>query len=118
MKFSDLMNFRHDESGNIVMEDLVDALPNTPQDVIEQFYADHGRNCFFQEQYRDIEISCLKWELRCLSFNEISDVSVYDRFRDRVDACMKKSKSAIDKNDFMIIGYNQTVVAHWVTTKT
>ena len=44
------MNFSADQAGNIDIDELVLNLPNTPIDVLEQFYRDHGRNEQFQQQ--------------------------------------------------------------------
>lgn len=50
MTFKELMNFSADQVGKLDIDELVLNLPNTPIDVLEKFYRDHGRNEQFQQQ--------------------------------------------------------------------
>ena len=44
------MNFSADQVGKLDIDEPVLNLPNTPIDVLEKFYRDHGRNEQFQQQ--------------------------------------------------------------------
>lgn len=118
MKFSDLMHLSKDDAGNILVDDLVAKLPNTPLDVIEQFYADHGRNYGFQEQYADIDISNLEWILVDLSYSEIAEASIFSDFKDWSDTCALKSQRVALENDWSLIGHNKATVQNWESNRT
>ncbi|WP_429052072.1 hypothetical protein [Aeromonas veronii] len=118
MKFSDLMHLNTDDAGNISIDDLVVKLPNTPLDVLEQFYADHGRNCSFQEQYADVDISNLKWSLVVLSYNEIANASIFSDFKCWSDICSLKSHRVASKNDWSLICHNKLTVQNWESNST
>ncbi|WOD07467.1 hypothetical protein [Marinomonas sp. GJ51-6] len=118
MKFSDLMHLSADDAGNILIDDLVVKLPNTPLDVIEQFYADHGRNYGFQEQYADIDISNLEWTLVGLSYSEIAEASIFSNFKDWSDTCTLKSQGVASENDWSLIGHNKSTVQNWEENRT
>ncbi|PQJ87522.1 hypothetical protein BTO23_15565 [Aliivibrio sifiae] len=113
MKFSKLMEFKADEAGNIDIDELVLHLPNTPLDVIEQFYSDHGRNSQFQEQYENIDISKLKWELVELSYDDIAHTSIFSEFENWSTTCKMKSERVSIDNDWNFIGHNRATVQHW-----
>ena len=44
LKFKELISFPTDQVGKLDIDELILKLPNTPIDVLEQFYNDHGRN--------------------------------------------------------------------------
>jgi hypothetical protein len=113
MKFSELMELKADEAGNIDIGELVHHLPNTPLDVIEQLYSDHGGNSEFQEQYEQIDISKLKWELIELSFDDIACASIFPEFERWSITCAMKSERVSIDNDWDLIGHNRAIVQHW-----
>ncbi|EHK0753585.1 hypothetical protein RG677_004786 [Vibrio parahaemolyticus] len=113
MKFSDLMGLKSDDAGNISIEDLTSKLPETPVDVLEQFYADHGQNSDFQEQYSHLEISCLNWLLCELKYCDIANVTVFPDFESWVNTCTLKSQRVATENDWSLIGHNAATVSHW-----
>lgn len=50
LKFKELISFPTDQVGKLDIDELILNLPNTPIDVLEKFYKDHGRNEQFQQQ--------------------------------------------------------------------
>ncbi|WP_201538719.1 hypothetical protein [Psychrobacter immobilis] len=50
MKFKELISFPTDQVGKLDIDELILNPPNTPIDVLEQFYRDHGCNEQFQQQ--------------------------------------------------------------------
>ncbi|MGL5031412.1 MAG: hypothetical protein ACRC5V_08600 [Aeromonas sp.] len=119
MKFSDLMSLNKDEAGNILIADLKVKLPNTPIDVLEQFYADHGRKYDFQVQYADLNISNLEWSLVALSYNKIAESSIFLDFRHFTNICAKKSEQVALQHDWSKIGsYSQQIIQCWKSENT
>lgn len=118
MRFSDLMDLNADEAGNIVIDDLIANLPNTPLDVLEQLYVDHGRKYEFQEQYSDIDISNLEWSLVDLNYNEIAHASIFTDFQSWSNICAQKSQRVAAENDWKLIGHNKPTVYHWQKNRT
>ncbi|WP_156317097.1 hypothetical protein [Marinagarivorans algicola] len=113
MKFKELMNLSADQAGNIGIDELTLNLPNTPKDVLEQFYRDHGRKYQFQEQYAELDIHNLNWELVSLSFDEMSSASIFPNFQKWVNTCyMKSCRVSTDLNWKLIENTNKTVM-HW-----
>jgi hypothetical protein len=107
------MNLSADQAGNIEIDELILNLPSTPIDVLEQFYRDHGRNYQFQEQYAELEIHNLNWELINLSFDEMSSASIFPDFQGWADTCYSKScRVSIDLN-WKLIGHTEQTVNHW-----
>ena len=52
MQFADLMELPFNERADvIVIGDVGEALPGSPEDVLEQPYVDHGRKEEFQNLY-------------------------------------------------------------------
>lgn len=113
MKFKELMNLRADQAGNIDIDELILSLPNTPMDVLEQFYRDHGRNDQFQAQYAELDIHNLNWELVNLTFDEMSLATVFPSFQKWVHVCyMKSCRVSIDL-EWKLIGHTKQTVMYW-----
>lgn len=118
MKFSDLMSQPY-----CTKTDIVDAkclrvmLPNTPPEVIEQVYSDHGRNPDFQYQYRNINISKLGWQLIELPAERIAACDFYDGFSNWFNGVCARV------NDFHEIGWpcidnRPNVLEYWERNRT
>ncbi|MDH2178240.1 hypothetical protein [Stenotrophomonas sp. GD03654] len=86
MLFSSLMNLSYAESGRIELDALRQALPSTPEDILIQVYADHGRNCAFQKQYGHLDISRIEWQLDRVPAEEIVVCTVWRDFQDWFDS--------------------------------
>ncbi|MBK9497236.1 MAG: hypothetical protein IT475_18065 [Aquimonas sp.] len=118
MKFSDLLDQPYDkDTGIICLDTLCKLLPETPRDVIEQVYSDHGRSSEFQKQYRDIDLLSVEWVSIHIPANEIINASYYDDFerwylvvQARLDEFANKGWPCIDNRS--------EVVANWEEHKT
>ena len=53
MLFRDLMRLKYDDSERIQSHELTRLLPDTPDNVLHDLYADHGRKLEFQDLYGD-----------------------------------------------------------------
>ena len=113
MKFKELMNLSTDQSENININELILNLPNTPMDVLEQFYRDHGRKYQFQEQYAELDIYSLNWEFVDLTFDEMSCTSIFPLFQKWVETCCMKSYRVSVEMDWKLIGHTNQTVEHW-----
>ena len=113
MIFKDLLGIEYDDAGNINQEKLISLLPSTPQDVIEQFYIDHGRKEEFQEQYSDLDISNIYWSEQVLDFDVIKAFIVYPEFVNWVQSCKLRSKLVAVNNNWLKIQNSQDVINYW-----
>lgn len=113
MKFKELINLSGDQVGRIDIDELILNLPNTSVDVLEQFYQDHGRNFQFQEQYAELDIYNLNWEIVNLTFENMSHASIFPYFQKWVDTCCKKSHRVSTDLNWKLIGHTDQTVAHW-----
>lgn len=100
MLFSSLMNLSYAESGRIELDALRQALPSTPEDILIQVYADHGRNCAFQKQYGHLDISRIEWQLDRLPAEEIVVCTVWRDFQNWFDSVAARVSA------FAIQGWN------------
>jgi len=111
--FKDLLDIEHDNAGNINLEKLISLLPPTPEDVIEQFYVDHGRKEELQEQYSDLNIGNIHWQERLLGFDEIRTLNVYPEFDNWVKTCKCRSKVVSVNNDWSKIQNSLEITSYW-----
>ena len=82
MLFSDLLDLPYDiDTGRIHSAGLTELLPRTPIDVVEQVYADHGRNADFQNAYGALATGELRWHLRREFAHVLARTSMLDSFR-------------------------------------
>lgn len=83
LKFKDLMDFPYNkEDGVIDIDFLREKLSDTPEDVLEQLYSEHGRKIDFQAQYNDINILEIEWKLVRLTALSILETTYYSDFSD------------------------------------
>lgn len=81
MRFKALLRFRQDE-GEVPIEILRELRLPMPEDVLEQFLADHGTKFEFQDQYGALDLHSLTWRLATLPAREILAASMYPDFAD------------------------------------
>jgi hypothetical protein len=95
MKFADLLALpievtvfnpeaRPSQSAPIDPDALADALPDTPAEVREQVFAEHGRKDEFQMQYGHLDLPRFNWQAEQLPASEIIGCGVFRDFRDIV----------------------------------
>ena len=113
MKFKELISFPTDQVGKLDIDELILNLPNTPIDVLEQFYRDHGLNEQFQEQYAELDLYNLNWKLVKLSFYEMSCATIFSSFQKWVDTCCRRSRQVSTDLNWKLIGHTDQTVAHW-----
>lgn len=118
VRFADLLNVDFDPaSGMIRMLDLRALLPDTPDEVMQQVYADHGRKHEFQEQYGHLEIDDLRWE----KFEEIAEnlaqCTCYPEFRRFIEIRRGFSEEFAERG-WSCVDVRPAVAAHWEKTKT
>ncbi len=117
MYFQELLNLKKDECGLMDFNELLNLLPNTPEDVLSQFFYDHGRNCDFQEQYGHLEITKLKWKEVELKADEIIKSSFYEDYSDYIIGVSERLNK-FEKEDFFCIDIREKVVNNWKIKKT
>ncbi len=112
MRFCDLLNLPYDSAANIDRDSLKRCLPDTPDDVLTQVYADHGRKDDFQSQYGELDITSLRWEKRDFSAAEIAASCHYDRFDNWIDG-VEQRVAQFSAQGWACIDTRPNVVAHW-----
>ena len=117
MYFEELLNLKKDECGLMDFNELLNLLPNTPEDVLSQFFYDHGRNCDFQEQYAHLEINKLKWREIELKADEIIKCSFYEHYSDYIFEVSERLNK-FKEEDFFCIDIRKEVVDNWEKEKT
>ena len=81
MTFRDLLDRPYNKRNGIIeLEALLEALPNTPIEVVKQVYRDHGRNGEHQQEYGELDIGSLSWAKREFAATEIQSCFVLSRF--------------------------------------
>jgi hypothetical protein len=114
MKFIDLLELTDISEAESVIDCkcLQKILPNTPLDVIEQFYSDHGENPDYQDDYQNIDISNLVWEELYFSAEELSIASINSECRYYFDT-VKTKASWVKTKELSNYKYNEEIVGHW-----
>ena len=113
MLFSHLLKLPYNQNTLVIdIPSIVSKLPNTPLPVVQQLYADHGRNEDFQELYGNLNIVGLKWELVSYPASKLYTASInpqycswYKRVGNRVKLFASEGWNCID--------VRCSVVDHW-----
>lgn len=118
MKFKQLLNQPYNKNtGQIDENVLARLLPETPPEVIRQFYVDHGRKDDFQSQYEDIEISKIHWAKVGLLAEDICQCSYYQRFSNWYNNVEQRALK-LAKEGWSCIDCRSSVVKHWESERT
>ena len=118
MKFSNLLDFTFDEDTEIIdLDELGQKLPNTPKDVLSQFYSDHGRKKEFQSEYANIEIDLLQWNFMEIDAETIVKSSIHPNFRGWFETVSNRAKRFSNKG-WESIDCRLEVREHWQTYRT
>lgn len=117
MYFQELLNLKKDECGLMDFNELLKLLPNTPEDVLSQFFYDHGRKHDFQSQYSHLEINKLKWREIELKADEIIKSSFYESYSNYIIEVSERLNK-FEKEDFFCIDIREKVVNNWKEERT
>jgi hypothetical protein len=118
MLFAHLLSLEFDAGSRVIsMDALRRRLSLTPDEVLQQVYADHGRERQFQEQYGSVNISALSWNLTTVAAEALAEFSCNPEFVRYIEIRRDFAE------EFARIGwrsYDQrpAVAAHWVKNKT
>lgn len=118
MNFSDLLALPYDkQSGIIDLTAIRAALPNTPDGVAQQFYADHGRKDELQSVYGTLNIDRMKWTLITETAEILIASSMNPNFRRRFQSVGERA-SRFSEQNWKCIDTREKVQAHWAQYKT
>lgn len=113
MNFKDLMDLPYSNDTRCIdFTALKSSLPNTPASVLEQLYVDHGRNSDFQDQYENLNISAIDWQLEEMPAIEIANSSFYQDFSSWYQSVMERAAQFTTKS-WDCIDVRESVRAHW-----
>lgn len=113
MQFRDILALPYEPgSGRPSLDALTEAVPKSPAEVVAQFYAEHGRNPDFQDQYADLELDTIVWTRESIPASELIAASKYERFDNWFDSVRKRFSSFTEKG-WRAIDNRRSVVEHW-----
>src|SRR5690349_5353886 len=110
--FSHLLDLPVTEGDRIDLDALREALPKTPEAVLENVYSDHGRKEEFQIQYCNVTLDSIKWTARSVKASEILACSYYNRFDDWMKMVSLRPADIATKG-WNCIDTRQDIVDHW-----
>lgn len=70
-----------------------------PQSVIEQFLYDHGNDADFIEQYGELDLSALRWDLVEVRAENIIASTCYPDYRDHVEETARHPRAIIEQHE-------------------
>lgn len=118
MRFSDLLDLPFDAgTGAIDIRSILDAAPNVPESVAQQFLADHGRKSEFQEHYAHLDLGQLVWSLESHSAADLARVAVYRSFRPWFDQVRARAGD-FSSHGWSCVDRRECVQIHWSTSGT
>jgi hypothetical protein len=113
MKFSDLMKVPYDTSTGIIrVASLCSMLPQTPEEVAQQFYADHGRKGDFQRLYSGLRIDRLAWTLISEQGRRIANPSMNQDFRPWFESVSNRA-AGVRASGWTCVDSRPRIVDHW-----
>ena len=118
MLFRDLMGLKYDNTGRIRLDELALRLPETPDEVLEDVYADHGRKGEFQNLYGNWDLCRISWREVHLKAGVLCGASINPDFQEWYESVRQKAISGYGNRGFSVIDTREEVVAHWSEHKT
>ena len=118
MRFRNLTRLEYDYSGRIQANELTRLLPATPDDVLHDLYAEHGRNGEFQDLYGNWNLCRISWREVHLNAVVLCDASMNPSFRRWYEAVKERPISGYETGGWSVIDTREDVVAHWARHRT
>ena len=118
MLFRDLMRLECDDGGRIQSHELTRLLPDTPDDVLQDLYADHGRKQEFQDLYGDWDLCRISWKEVHLNAIVLCGASINPEFNPWYECVKHRPISGYQTQGFSVIDTRKDVVAHWSKHRT
>ncbi len=113
MKFSDLLTQPFNENTGIIdLKTILSVTPNTPEQVAQQFYSDHGRKENFQSLYGKLNIEKIQWSLTHLRAAELLNCSINKDFEPWVLSVSKRAQR-FPEHGWRCIDSRKDVQMHW-----
>lgn len=112
MRFADLSDYADADTRKLDFRTVSAMLPHTPEDVVRQFYADHGANPDFIAQYGELDVSGLVWSKDRLSGSELVAASVYPGF-ERWFLSVKRRLDSFSEKGWRAVDRRPGVAEHW-----
>jgi len=118
MHFRDILALPHDPRNNVIaLETTRPLFPDTPIDIVEQFYTDHGRNGHFQDAYGHVALHDLAWTKLRLPAEKIVACSVHPAFRQYVGQVSERTETFPERG-WDCMGHTDATVNYWRTHRT
>jgi hypothetical protein len=114
----ELLRLRKDDRTGAVPMDVLRRLRlPMPEDVLEQFLGDHGIKHEFQQQYGELDLHGLRWDLVQTAAKEIIACSAYPGFQEWVQSCRKRTLD-VPKTGWAGVHLAADAKKHWQTHRT
>lgn len=117
MYYSDLLNIKRDRGDKVSIVALRSLELKIPDDVLEQFCSDHATKNEFQEQYGQLNLEKISWELRSFKAGDLVLVNIYHRFRNWTKNVELRLQH-FDSDSWNCIDTRKAVIDHWTTNRT
>ena len=118
MRFSQLLQLPYEaRTDKIYISELLDRLPNFPQEILRDFLADHGRKDDFQEQYAHIDLLRIKWLEQRVAAENLIECALFGRFMPRFAAVTARPDSWSEKG-WGCVDPREQVINYWRKHKT
>lgn len=114
MRFKDLIQYIDPETRNINLEPVRKILTNTPEEVLEDLYHDHGANEVLQSEYAEIDIERITWSSQSYPIENLININILEDNQDWVNTCKHKSSRVSDNYDWGQIEHSRLVNEHWM----
>lgn len=115
--FGDLLQLPWEPSGQIEARALREVALPMPDEVLEQFCLDHGRNEDFQSQYRHLDLHRLKWTCHEVSGETLVTATVFPRFAPWV-ASVSRRAVRISEEGWSAADRRVAIAEHWRVSRT
>jgi hypothetical protein len=115
--YAHLLNLGSGEGTKIPMDALRTLELPMPDDVLEQFCADHATNSEFQEQYGQLDLCALSWRLRELPADQLVRSTVFEQFQRWVRS-VRGRIGRFEVEGWACIDCRPAVIEHWKAHRT
>jgi hypothetical protein len=108
-----LLNLKYDKDTNFIdIESLFEKFPETPFDVLQYLYSEHGRSEEIQGEYGNINLDEIVWRSELWTANMYQRVSVIPDNKSSVKENIDKGILAAE-NDWKTVGVLQNTLNFW-----
>lgn len=117
MLFRDLLNLPFNCESNTISLDALESVVDSPIEVVQQVFVDHGRKAEFQSQYGNLNLISISWYKEAITGADLVESSHFEGFDHWYNTVRHRGVLVATKG-WSCIDTRKSVIEYWAANLT